>query len=273
MPELLCPVCGRELAQTEKTYLCPGGHSFDRAKSGYVNLLIARQSAAQHGDDKGMVRARRDFLERGHYAPLREALQALAVSCAPPARADVLDAGCGECYYTAAVEQALLESGRETSVVGVEISEDGGRFGDKRGRALRLAVASAYRLPVADVSCDLVLNVFAPFAGGEYRRVLRCGGAVLHVSPGERHLWELKEAVYERPYLNDAPAPVQEGLEPAGEQRLAYPIALNSNREIVDLFCMTPYVHKTGSGDMARLQALHSLGVTAEFILRVYRKA
>lgn len=272
MPELRCPVCGGILQQMEKTYLCAAGHSFDRAKSGYVNLLIARQSATQHGDDKEMVRARRAFLEGGFYELLQKALCCAAVKHAPAGRVDLLDAGCGECYYTAAVERALLDGGREVSAVGVDISKDALRFGDKRGHDLRLAVASAYHMPVEDASCDIVLNVFAPFAGEEYLRVLRRGGVVLHVSPGERHLWELKQAVYETPYLNDALPPQQEGLEVTEEEMLDYHISLSSSQQIMDLFSMTPYVHKTGGDDMARLEELHHLDVTVQFVLRTYRR-
>ena len=106
MPELICPVCAQPLHEQERVYRCAGGHSFDRAKSGYVNLLIQRQSGAQHGDDKEMVRARRAFLDGGFYAPLQEKVCAAAVRWAPAREeVDVLDSGCGECYYTAAVEK------------------------------------------------------------------------------------------------------------------------------------------------------------------------
>ena len=51
------------------------------------------------GDDKGMARARRAFLRRGYYAPMRDELCKLAVELTGPAPA-VLDTGCGEGYYT-----------------------------------------------------------------------------------------------------------------------------------------------------------------------------
>lgn len=272
MPELLCPVCGGELVREKKQYRCAGGHSFDRAKSGYVNLLISRQSGAQHGDDKAMVRARREFLQQGHYAPLQKALCRAVLRYAPIGQVDLLDAGCGECYYTAAVEQALLDAGRRSSIVGVDISKDALRFGDRRGKELRLAVASAYHLPVADSSCDVLLNVFAPFAGEEYCRVLKPGGVVLHVSPDAGHLWELKAAVYEAPYRNDAAPPQQEGLEVAAEETLRYRLHLTDHADIVNLFAMTPYAHKTRPADAARLEALEELDTAAEFVLRVYQK-
>lgn len=272
MPELCCPVCGEVLQQEEKRYCCETGHSFDRAKSGYVNLLISHQSGTQHGDDKEMVRARRDFLEKGFYEPLQKALCDAVLRYSTTEEVHIADAGCGECYYTAAVEQALLECGKKPSVIGVDISKDALRFGDKRGKNLLLAVASAYHMPVKAESCDVVLNVFAPFAGEEYHRVLKHGGVVLHVSPDEGHLWELKRAVYETPYRNDAAVPQQEGLAIIAEERLSYRLELSSHADIVNLFAMTPYAHKTSPLDRARLDALERLGVSAEFVLRVYCK-
>ena len=47
--------------------VCPMGHSFDVAKSGYVNLLLSQQTGQKHhGDDKRMVKARSTFLGKGY---------------------------------------------------------------------------------------------------------------------------------------------------------------------------------------------------------------
>ena len=274
MPELLCPVCAQGLTRTEKTYICPANHSFDRGRGGYVNLLIARQSGAQHGDDKEMVRARREFLERGYYAPLCDAVCAALVDLCAGERetVDLVDAGCGECYYTAAAAQALERAGKRPSVVGIDISKDALRFGARRNGAFHLAVASAYHIPAADASCDAVLNVFAPFAGEEYCRILRPNGVLLHVSPAREHLWELKQAVYDTPHPNDAAVPQQAGLRIESEKEVRYPLHLSCREDILDLFGMTPYAHKTGREDAARLNALEQLDVSAAFVLRVYRK-
>ena len=75
-----CPLCGQPLAAVQQGLSCPGGHRFDRAREGYVHLLPVNQKHSRApGDDKGMVAARRAFLERGWYRPLRETLSALAV--------------------------------------------------------------------------------------------------------------------------------------------------------------------------------------------------
>lgn len=271
MPQILCPVCGGVLTQKEKSYICPKGHSFDRAKSGYVNLLISHQSGSQHGDDREMVRSRRDFLEGGYYEPLRAEICQTVLQNSGDA-VSLLDSGCGECWYTAEIEKTLLDAGRISDIVGIDISKDALKMGDKRGKNLRLAVASAYRLPVDDESCDIILNVFAPFAGEEYLRTLKKGGVLIHVSPDEGHLWELKKAVYEKPYLNDAPAPVQDGLTMYQEKKLRYRIDIENKEHIKALFMMTPYAHKTSLKDIARLDELERLNVAVEFVIRLYKK-
>lgn len=271
MPQILCPVCGGVLTQNEKSYTCQNGHSFDRAKSGYVNLLISHQSGSQHGDDREMVRSRRDFLEGGYYEPLRAEICRTVLENTGDT-VSLLDSGCGECWYTAEIEKTLLDAGKNADIVGIDISKDALKMGDKRGKNLRLAVASAYRLPVGEESCDIILNVFAPFAGEEYLRTLKKGGILIHVSPDEGHLWELKKAVYEKPYLNDAPAPVQEGLELYQERKLKYRIDIENKEHIKALFMMTPYAHKTSPKDIARLDNLQSLNVAVEFVIRLYKK-
>ena len=120
-----CPLCAAPLTLGDHAYTCPGGHSFDLAAAGYVHLLPANRKHSQNpGDDKAMVAARSDFLDRGYYAPLRDALCKLALRSTGdrPAPA-LLDSGCGEGYYTTALFQALAREGRAPSAAGVDISK------------------------------------------------------------------------------------------------------------------------------------------------------
>ena len=70
---LRCPHCGRPLAQAGPALRCAAGHSFDIARQGYVSLLPAG-IPGDAGDTAAMVRARRDFLAAGHFAPIAAAL-------------------------------------------------------------------------------------------------------------------------------------------------------------------------------------------------------
>ena len=146
-----CPLCAAPLTRGDHAYTCPGGHSFDLAAAGYVHLLPANRKHSQNpGDDKAMVAARSDFLDRGYYAPLRDALCKLALRSTGdrPAPA-LLDSGCGEGYYTTALFQALAREGRAPSAAGVDISKFALRRAARRLKEGEFAVASVYRLPLA----------------------------------------------------------------------------------------------------------------------------
>ena len=208
-----CPVCGGLLCADAQTLRCENGHCYDIAKKGYVNLLLSNRSAQKrHGDDRAMVAARTAFLDSGSYAPLCAAIAETAVGRCPAAPT-VLDVGCGEGYYTAAVHDALCAAGKTPEVYGVDISREALIAAHRRLPALSLAVATLSRLPMADAGCDLVMNVFAPVDAREFRRVLRPGGTLLRAVPLERHLWELKCAVYDVPYENKPPETELEGVQ------------------------------------------------------------
>ena len=267
-----CPVCGGTLCADAQSLRCENGHCYDRAKKGYVNLLRSNRSHdKRHGDDRAMVAARTAFLEKGYYAPLRAVIAETAVSRCPAAPT-VLDVGCGEGYYTAAVHDALCAAGKTPDVYGVDISREALIAAHRRLPALSLAVATLSRLPMADGRCDLMMNVFAPADAREFHRVLRPGGTLLRVVPLERHLWELKCAVYDVPYENKPPETELEGFRLAERRDIVSRIALPDAADIEALFRMTPYYYKTSRADQEKLARLQTLETETAFGLLVYEK-
>src|SRR4249919_687364 len=114
---LLCPVraCHMELVRADRRLLCPRGHSFDVARSGYVNLLQPQDRRSKHpGDTIAAVAARRRLHDRGVTEPLlRGVAEVLAAS-----KGDVvLDVGCGVGYY---LGELAAETGFDAH--GVDIS-------------------------------------------------------------------------------------------------------------------------------------------------------
>ena len=134
-------------------------------------------------------------------------------------------------------------------------------------------MASAYRLPAADGSADLLLNVFSPLAVEEFRRVLKPGGAYLYVVPGAEHLWELKAALYERPYPNEEKETPYEGFVYDRIVPVAYSVHLPSQADIHALFQMTPYYWKTPRDGAARLEQLGELDCRVDFKVHVFRRS
>ena len=267
-----CPVCGAALTRETRTYRCAAGHSYDIAREGYTYLLPANQKhSSAPGDDRGMALARRDFLSKDYYRPLLDALRDLAVSHTGEAPA-VLDAGCGEGYYTSGIRRALLQAGKRPRTAGIDLSKFSLRYAARREPDAEFAVASCYRLPLADGSADLLLDCFSPLAIEEFRRVLKSGGAFLYVVPAADHLWELKRVLYEHPYPNEEKETPYPGFEYEAIVPVDGAFPLTSQADLHSLFQMTPYYWKTPRAGAEHLAALETLTVRFAFRIHVFRR-
>ena len=265
-----CPLCGSALVREPQRCRCGAGHCFDMAREGYVNLLPVNQRHSKDpGDDKAMVAARTRFLDGGWYAPLRDVLCCLTEELASSSPV-LLDAGCGEGYYTAALAQTVMRQGGRTA--GVDLSKAAVRRAAKRCPGAETAVASVYHLPLPDATVDVLVNCFSPLAVSEFRRVIRPGGYFLYVVPGARHLWELKEILYDDPYENTEKTEQYAGFRFLRMKAVETTFTLRSPEDIEALFHMTPYTWKTPKEGAARLAGLATLSVTAQFHIHVYRR-
>ncbi|HYC90308.1 MAG TPA: methyltransferase domain-containing protein [Thermoanaerobaculia bacterium] len=186
---LLCPVrhCRHPLALDSRTYRCANHHSFDVARSGYVNLLQPQDKKSNSpGDTAEAVAARRRFIDAGHVQPLVD-----AIVRALPLEGALLDAGCGEGHHTEAFRRAY-----GVAAWGVDISVPAIEAAAKRHRQCGWVVANADRfLPFEDHSFAAVTSITARMNPEEFRRVLAPGGALLVVLPGADDLIELRAAV------------------------------------------------------------------------------
>ena len=265
-----CPVCALPLREKERTYRCEAGHCFDIARRGYVNLLLGKTSG-QHGDNREMIEARRDFLSAGHYAPLADKIAEIGAKELPQ-DATVLDAGCGECYYTARLAEEIRKCGKNAAVVGVDVSKEALTVGARRDASLALAVGSVYKMPFAEASFDLVLSVFAPYAGEEFLRILKPNGRFLMVIPRERHLFGMKEVLYERPYENKPEDTAIDGFTLLSDTRVEYTLTLTDPTDIGSLFRMTPYYYRTSQAGREKLDRLANLTTEVAFSVLLYKK-
>ena len=284
---LSCPVCTAPLSVTEdgRSLCCiaavcdrnPHGkaHLFDGAQSGYLPLS-PRHSGG--GDSKEAVRARTAFLQHGYYAPAARALTDLVREFTPNGGL-VLDAGCGEGYYS----NRIAAAGYPT--LGVDLSKFAVDAAAKAARARRLAagqasdtlyaVGSVFELPVAPDSMDTVTNIFAPCAPAEYARVLKHGGHLILAGAGERHLLGLKELVYDDPYLNDPrrDLPTEaDGLILVDIRNTTFSITVDDPAHVAALFSMTPYYWRTSRDGHDRIKNALSLTTEVSFDFHIYRK-
>jgi 23S rRNA (guanine745-N1)-methyltransferase len=185
---LRCPVrnCQLELTWNEGRVVCPRGHSFDVARSGYINLLQPQERrAARPGDTAAAVAARRRLHDRGVTEPLRAAIsQAVRATSSDT----VLDAGCGDGFYLGGLH---TESGCDAH--GVDISTPAVDAAARRYPGCEWVVANADRaLPYADRSFHILLSITARMNTAEFRRVLRDDGRMLVALPAPDDLIELR---------------------------------------------------------------------------------
>lgn len=188
---LLCTVrgCRQPLFREGQRLSCSDGHSFDVARSGYINLLQPQDRRSRTpGDTPEAVAARRRFLDRGFAEPLVQSI----VEALPLRQVDtLLDAGCGEGHHLGAFRRAY-----GVDAHGVDISVPAIELAAKRYRDCTWVVANADRfLPYADGAFSAVATITARLNPEEFRRVLASGGRLLVVIPAADDLIELREAI------------------------------------------------------------------------------
>jgi len=269
----MCPVCGKMLYSGGSLSLqCENHHNFDRAKKGALYLLPPnRKHTGNSGDNPEMVQARRHFLQKGYYSHLLETL-CMALDEYFPMNGILLDAGCGEGYYTSGMRIHLQKQGISSNFYGVDISKTASNYASKADSLIRYAVASVFHLPVLHESCDMVVSIFAPYCGEEFQRVLKQGGFFMMAIPSAKHLWKLKQAIYDKPYENEVKDYSLDGFTFLKKYACQKDIFLDNHDDIQALFEMTPYAYRTSPKEKERLSSLDSLTTETAFEVLIYQK-
>lgn len=256
---MICPVCKQTLHEETSRFVCEKGHAYDKAKSGYVNLLIG-SSPKSHGDDEAMVLARLRFLGQGHYDPLKDRLIEILRSLEIKSIADL---GCGEGSYTNKIRQAL-----NCETIGIDLSKSALKQASKADPKVRYVLANITKTPLADHSVDAVLSVFSPYDLKEAQRI--SSQYLVLVRPLPKHLLELKAVLYENVLDNPQPETNFPMTTCVLKETVVIPMALDQS-SLNDLLAMTPYAHTSPKSGIDRLKALTQLTVTAQFEIAVFR--
>jgi 23S rRNA (guanine745-N1)-methyltransferase len=291
--DLRCPLCAEPLTPSERAFTCPSGHSFDRARQGYVNLL---RPTRLRGDTLAMLRARQRFLAAGWYAPLADALAeelsawlATDGAALPLEARTLLDAGCGEGYYLRRLGEALAPTLAAAGwrLYGLDLAKDAIRMAAARSAETTqpptwLVASSKDRLPFADAGLGALLTIFAPRHAEEFARVVAPGGLLLVVTPTSAHLAEARAAI---PWLlsPDAAkddrlrATLEPGFALASARPVSFTLALDADA-LADLAEMTPHRPVEASALAAAAQTTVGsapdgrLTVRASCVVRRYRR-
>ncbi len=265
----ICPICQNPLIlhPASKGYYCTQKHHFDLAKEGYLNLLPAQyKKSKEPGDSRAMMRARRNFLEAGFYQPMAEAVTHLIdqhkTTHSPM---HILDMGCGEGYYSRQIE-AHSQYKDELDLHGIDIAKNAILAAAKKQANARFIVASNQRLPYTNQYFDLIFRIYAPSEDAEITRLLKDKGLLLTVTPGPRHLWQLKEFIYKKVKEHSTVLPLPKGFTQQKSQQIRYIIKPNQEQRMA-LLQMTPFAWRAHAAVQTKIQRATDLEIEVDFIV------
>lgn len=272
-----CPHCDGCLIEKEKHYQCDNQHHFDKARQGYVNLLIVNQKkTADPGDNKEMIQSRADFLNKDIYLPISTALnQIVHKKFHATAPLHIADIGCGEGYYLRKLKAFEGIQDKLVHYYGVDISKEAIRKAAVSSKEIAWFISSVVTLPFLAASQDILISIFAPHDFAEFSRVLNEEGALIVCSPSADHLIELRELLFTTvtPIQQES---MQEKASLFFSLEESYPLRfqceLASNEDIKNLLTMTPFYFKSSREQQANVLALEKLQVTVDVVFSVFKK-
>lgn len=277
---LACPLDQLPLQARGNGYACASGHSYDRAREGYANLLVVQHKASlDPGDSKAMVQARRRFLDCGAFAPIAARTFDIVGACATAVDAEtaapfnVVDAGCGEGYYLDRLAKLATANSPACTVTltGFDVSKWAVRAAARCTSDVTWLVANSRHPPFVADSVNMILCLFGFPIWEGFCSVLKPGGCVLLVDPGPDHLIELREIIYpevKRSEPASLETAVAAGFQLDHQDGLRFEVELPNPAAIADLLAMTPHAHRLGEPGRAALAARQSLTVTVDVRLR-----
>lgn len=278
---------------------CGAGHSFDRARHGYLTLFGPRGRRFP-GDTTDQILARERVLGSGVFDTVAGVLTGIArehvvagvspVGTASGGRAEgpgpvVLDVGAGTGFYLGRVLDGVRVAGgpgraRGTQAplgIGTELSVAAARrLARADPDAVALVADTWDGLPLAEESVDLVQVVFAPRNASEFARVLRPDGILVVAAPGPGHLEPLRSDAGMLTPEPDKADRLESGLArffSPGRVHVVDEIVRVSGAVAADLALMGPSGVHLDRGDLERSLGASDREVRLHVEVRTFRPA
>ena len=267
MQKLACPKCHEPLVLDGRTYRCTHNHSYDIAKSQYINLLLNPDKATNNpGDNKESLLCRKDHLNQGYY----DVILYEVVKCIQRHYHDdmqILDLGCGEGYYTYRMQQELND---HSTVYGLDISKDGINMATKYTKDIYWIVGNSKNIPLLDHSLDIITALFTVVNSDEIRRCLKEDGYMIHVTANNHHLIEFKELIYDEVKVKSDEF-IRQPFEVVESYDFKQKIHLRNHDDTLNLLKMTPHYYHIKKERRHLLDTLDAFDVTIDIKITIYK--
>ena len=275
MIKLKCNICGKALSKSDGGYSCDEGHIYPVFSEGYIDFIGSRSDPKREGNPPEIVEAKRDFLSKGYFSILSEAIEDTVMRLLKlcPGTAVLADCCCGEGYYTRNLAAELKRSGKSVEMFAFDLSRTAVEMAAKQGGDALYAYADVFDMPLADASVDIALNCFGPVPDAEIARILKPGGLFVSVIPGRMHLYAMKSALFDIASVVDESGHVSQTMTRVKQIRVRDEIAISDLKDLKNLFMMTPEIAREGEYYIDRLKRLRDLEIEIDFILQIFRKA
>ena len=181
---LRCPLCGGAFSRRENSLVCEKRHTYDIARQGYVNFVPGQKEMFYK---KELFESRARVFEAGVYAPVVRRVSAAIDQFVQKENPVLLDAGCGEGYYTKNICHQ-----RAMTRIGFDLSKDAVRLAARGEKTACFFAADLKNIPIRDGVSDVLLDIFTPANYAEFARVLAPDGIVIKLAPRSGYLRELR---------------------------------------------------------------------------------
>lgn len=244
--DLSCPLDLTTLTEENNTFKCQNGHCFDKAKQGYINLLpVQFKNSLNPGDNKEMVLARSAFLNEGHYEPIAQQVMQI-IQNRLTKKTTLIDAGCGEGYYTNFIFNQLIKQHPQFSfsVLGFDISKEAVKQASKRSKNICWAVATNQKIPTKENCADILISLFGFPVLSEFTRVLKNNGLLIIATAGPNHLIEIRKRIYQEIHTKKENNIIHPHLQLTEKFSLEKEIFVSSDESVINLLKMTPHFYR-----------------------------
>lgn len=254
-----CPICkSRMEANDQNSLICREGHCFDISSKGYINFIPNKGVLKEY--DRSFFEYRRSFLNQGFYDHIADAVLQLAAD-----RRCVVDAGCGEGFYALKLSEEKVER-----VFAFDFAKDAVKIAARGGNSVCWMVADLTNIPLQTESADCMINVFSPANYSEFERVLKRGGMLIKVVPGENHLIELRSRLEgmirnERYSNQEVVAYFNRNFTRSDQKRVRKTMAIDQ-KQVKELLAMTPLTFGIDEG-LIDCSAIKEITIEGEILV------